>query len=86
MNEIDWSRSSGAASVGCGLLGLVWCPGPMILGGLVFGILGKVLSPGRGYTTVAIVGLSLCFLNIVLYLYHVQLLVENFPGETLEPL
>ena len=83
MDAIDWSRSSGAASIACGVLALVWCPGPAIFAGLIFGILETVLNPARGYAITAVVGLSLCGLNLLLFLYHVKVAYDNFPGGVL---
>ncbi len=81
MNDIDWSRLSGATSISCALLGCVMCQGPMIFGGLIFGVLGIVLSPGRGYTIAAIVGLSLNVLRLALFLLDLQSVADAMSGE-----
>ncbi len=57
--EVDWGRTSGAASIACAVLALVACPGVFVFAALVFGILGLYLSPSRAYTVLSSIGLAL---------------------------
>ncbi len=69
--DIDWARTSGAISVSCGILSFVVCAPPLMLGSLAYGAWGIAISPSRGYTIVAALGVAIGLVRtgvMILYL------------------